>query len=271
MKRRFTDFATADEGERFFLTMSEAARMHTQVWRNWGFPQHMREIILDLFGPLDEQIQSLLGLSAKVFMSLADGLAEISCQKAMDYFRKVRIFFRHNDIRNVVREFCNVTGTSLDDMEHICEVLRQYGGNVRDKKIFLTSFLHSTLPSLFTFTLDDCLSLVQTGVQRERLKSLLNSCSFEFGDLRDDNAEHLIMQSKIQTKPLIRVAEETYFLPVSGLFNSFFVQIMESLIWNDHKLKAAYHDRRAQYLEESLSKRLFGSDWPSRPRLRGKV
>lgn len=132
-------------------------------------------------------------------------------------------------------------------------------GSIDDKRFFLLSYFHQFLPDLFTFTAEHCAASLADGTSVTQLQRVLDDLSFRFGDLAGENPEHLMMQSKIRTRPMIAVDEGTYFVPILGLFNSFFVEIIESWLRTHPDLKDRYHRRRASYLEDSLNSLLVAS------------
>src|ERR1022692_73345 len=65
-----------------------------------------------------------------------------------------------------------------------------------------------------------------------------------------------MMQSRIRVRPLIRIDDQTYFSPIVGLHHSSVLEIVETFIAQDEKLKERYHQRRALFLENELFQRL---------------
>ncbi len=98
-------------------------------------------------------------------------------------------------------------------------------------------------------------------IEQSTLDALLKTLSHRFGDLKSFPFEHLATQSPIRLKPLIALGDHTYFVPIVGLFNSFFLEIAEALLKPHDRLWNRYLDRRANYLEETLSRR-FGGAFP---------
>jgi len=98
--------------------------------------------------------------------------------------------------------------------------------------------------------------MVPESVTPGQLRGALDSLAFEFGDLASEDPEHLMMQSKIRTRPLIKLNEDHYFAPVQGLLNSFMLEVVEAWAKTDSKLKKRYHKRRTVFLETSLKEML---------------
>ena len=92
------------------------------------------------------------------------------------------------------------------------------------------------------------------------MQAVLDSLSFQFGDLASENPQHLLMQSTIRT---CRVSSGSRKGRIScqwwGLVNSFFVEIVENILKPHEALKKRYHKRRAAFLEEELCRLLSGA------------
>jgi hypothetical protein len=250
--RRIAELANVPEEQHSVLMAIEGARMQTQMLRNWGYPQHMRKISGDLFAPLSSAIEGVLGVSPMQLQLLFDGLTKLVNDRVFEYLKKMGPAFAQKDFRTTVRKFCELSETSASKADEIYNFLKSQPGSKQQKRFFLISFFHQFFPSLFTVSPEDCSQVLSGSVSAEQAKTVLKKLSFRFGDLSDANPEHLLMQSPIQKRPFIEFDEEEFILPIPGMLNSFYVEILESIIYSDKKLKKRYHKRRAEYLEDEI-------------------
>ena len=257
--KRFSSLADVTPEKRGVEIVIEAARSHTQLMRNWGYPQHMRKISLELFEPLEEDIQVRLGVGPRSLCSLTDFLMKSCCDRAFQFTTTLGDAFRARNLRKMARAFFERSDSSDKDEEGIYDILKSRPGTLEDKRRFCLSYFHHILPSVFTFTLANFAEVFGEGVPTTQLQSVLDVLSFHLGDLSNENPEHLFMHSKIRSRPMIAINEGTYFVPIPGLFNSFFIEIVESWLKPFPELKDRYHRRRASYLESSLESLLVGS------------
>ncbi|NQU21319.1 MAG: hypothetical protein HQ567_08560 [Candidatus Nealsonbacteria bacterium] len=257
--KRFASFSDTASTDRGLLLAIESARLQTQVMRNWGYPQHMRKIIRELLEPLESEITAHVGVGAIVLLELMDQLSDRSCERLSEFTRTLGVAFRQTNLRKMIHECCRLTGSSEADADHIFQVMKSHPGSRDEKRAFVLSYFHQLLPNLFLFTLEDCVELVPSEIDASQLQAVLDELSFEFGELASENVEHLMMQSKIRTRPLVKIDESEYFLPVNGLFNSFFLEIVEAWIKAHDNLKIRYHKRRATFLEVTLERLLQGA------------
>lgn len=250
--KRYRALAEVTERDKQLLVAIEGARLHTQLLRNWGYPQHMRAIAGELFEPLDGPIERQTGFSATQLLALTRGIHDTVGERATAFARRFGAAFRQKSRRAVVREFCRLANVGEGEAD-IQRLMASRAATNRQVKLLLLSYFHHDLPAVFSFTVEDCLALIPGGGDEERLKALLDALSLPFGALSETPCEHLFMQSEVRTKPLIRTGEGMYFVPVAGLLHSYTVEMLESLIFRDAALKRAYHERRAVYLEASVA------------------
>ena len=251
--RRIAELADVPDEQHSVLMAIEGARTQTQMLRNWGYPQHMRKISGDLFAPLCDPIEEILGISPTQLQSLFDGLTELINNRVLDYLKKMGPAFAQKDFRTTVRKFCELSETSESRADEIYDFLKSKPGSKQEKRFFLISFFHQFFPCLFTVSPEDCSQVLSGSVTAEQAKAVLKRLSFRFGDLSEANPEHLLMQSPIQKRPFIESDEEEFFLPIPGMLNSFYVEILESVIFSDKNLKKRYHKRRAEFLEGEIA------------------
>jgi len=254
--KRFGSFAHADTSDRRLASIIEGARLDTEIVRNWAYPQHMRSIIRALLEPLETEIAAHVGLGPIGFLELADQLSRISCERSFQFMQPLRDVLRQTNLRKMVDALCRLIELPKPDADHIFQALKSHTGSRFEKRAFLLSYFHQFLPTVFLFTVDECAKCVPTEIDKSRLQAVLDDLSYQFGDFASENPEHLMMQSKIRTRPLVRIGEGAYFLPVHGLLNSFLLEIVETWIKPHSGLKKRYHRRRATFLEKKLGEML---------------
>lgn len=260
--KRMTSLAEAESRDGPGLLVIEEARMHTQAMRNWGYPQHMERIELELCAPLESDFQSAIGIGPVALHELTVAISQMNHDRVLGFINEIRPVFRETNLRKMVNQFCRITGQSEETAEEMHELIKSKPVPNENKRYGLISYLHQFLPDLFTFTLDDLTALSSIGLGPDDLEQVLDLLSLQFGDLSDENPEHLVLQSKIRTRPLIKLKEATYFLPIHGLLHSFFVDIVEAWTKPHADLKKRYHKRRSVYLESTL-KALLDDAFPN--------
>jgi hypothetical protein len=256
---RMGSLADASQEERRAWLTVEEARMHTQVMRNWGYPQHMRKIVRELLTPLEQEFQKVIGIGPVNYLELTDKISNLTSNRIMKWGEWTRPMFEGQSLRKTVSTFLRLTGQNDEHLEKIYKDIQSKPGPTDAKRFRLISYFHQYLPDCFTFAIEELARMVPESIKPNELRATLDSLAFKFGDLASENPEHLVMQSKIRKRPLIKLEAGHYFAPVQGLLNSFLMEVVESWTKSDSKLKDRYHKRRAVYLETSLKEMLDGA------------
>jgi hypothetical protein len=254
--RPFAKLADMDEKHRGLQLAIESARLHTQNMRNWGYPQHVREIYCSLFEPLESEIQDITGMGPIAFLDLMAALRRRTNERVTSFINTIGEAFRVTSLKKMVSEFCRISRSTDNDEKRTYDLLKTAPGNVHDKRLFLMSYFHQFIADAFTFTVSDALRLTDTKLDATGLFHVLEGLSYQFGDLAAENPEHLFMQSKIHSRPFIKITADSFFLPIPGLLNSFPFELVETWLDKDGTLKDRYHKRRAKFLEGDLKSRL---------------
>ncbi len=102
--------------------------------------------------------------------------------------------------------------------------------------------------------------------------AVLDRLTLGFGSLADNNPELFLLDNPVWRKPMVRIDDDTVFIPIVGLLLSFGLEILEELVLSQEILVTVYTERRAAYLEDAVAehfRRAFpsaeihqGSMWP---------
>jgi hypothetical protein len=259
--RAYADLAETEGSRSHAVVGRESARLHTRILRNWAFPQHMREIVRDLFAPIECHVAADLGFTIGDLLSFCDNVMDASCDRIATLRGAIAIGFQRTTLRGTIEAWCELVGAGKNEATTFLERLRGLRLPVRLLRFIALAFFHQFFPNCYTFDREELQSLFPGAIDQSTLDALLKTLSHRFGDLKSIPFEHLATQSPIRVKPLIALDDRTYFVPIVGLFNSFFLEISEALLKPYERLWNRYLDRRATYLEETLSRR-FGGAFP---------
>jgi hypothetical protein len=186
---------------------------------------------------------------------------DASCDRIATLRGAIAIGFQRTTLRGTIEAWCELVGAGKNEATTFLERLRGLRLPVRLLRFIALAFFHQFFPNCYTFDREELQSLFPGAIDQSTLDALLKTLSHRFGDLKSIPFEHLATQSPIRVKPLIALDDRTYFVPIVGLFNSFFLEISEALLKPYERLWNRYLDRRATYLEETLSRR-FGGAFP---------
>jgi hypothetical protein len=121
---------------------------------------------------------------------------------------------------------------------------------------------------VFIFNLSEFIGGYPKSAAASRVEQLLSQWVFYPGELHDCKREHLFLDNPIWTQPMMWATREKLFWPIPSLFQSFCLEMMESLVCQNSILKEKYLKRRGVFLEESTAQ-LFRNNFPEAQYFRG--
>jgi len=236
-------------------------RNQTAAIRNWAYPQQMLKLTKGLFAGVSGQFQSLNGINPE---SLVDLIVCIICEvedKLNSHRAKVRSFMRIRNYEKVVKAY-NETWPDMAPIsnEEARELYEISGESCRNLKAMLLAHSDLRLSDIYTFRLDDLMRMLGSRESEGALRSILDNWSFEFGDLKGRKTEYFVLDNPVLRKPLIKIAQDTYFSSILGIFPHMALGLVEGLVDVDKSLKEKYDHYKGDYLEEiaaDLIKRNF--------------
>jgi hypothetical protein len=254
-----------DEAQQQRLRVQEEIRRYTQGVRNWGYPDQIWRIVAGLFAPLDAQILERFGMRVEHLVAMCAGLIDLVGKRVHDHFERLDPVANGESIQEAIaaheRAFPDLAGTGAG-LEQLLAVLRPDIG-LEEVKEFLLSHLNLRLPDVYTLNRDDFLTAYPGPVDWDRLRAVVERWSLSFGDLADERPNYFFLRNPVWTRPLIRLDDEQIFCPIPWLLQSFCLELMESLIWDDDDLRRRYQDEcRSEFLESEVE-RLFRQAFPA--------
>lgn len=197
--------------QRLRLRALESIRMHTQVVRNWSYPEQITRIVKSLFEPLDEEIENHLGVRVSHLIDMCLNLSmtiETNLNRHRDLLGPMA---RAKSVRSAVDSYYQSFPSLGGSPERFVELARQRNASLSQVKHWLVSHASLSLHPLFTFTLDNLIENYPVSIEVETLREVLDIWSLRFGDLRDQPPEHLFLGNPVWEKPLIRLDDDTFF------------------------------------------------------------
>ena len=260
------DDAAEDETKlhRVLLTI----RSETASVRNWGYPSQMRNVTASIAEKVRNEFSDLYGVDPVRFVNAVFALGELAEDRLNQHLGRVRRFLRKHNYESVTAAFLESFPDALDlDLKQTFNVS---GRNVRNFKSRLVAYTDQELVHYLTFSLDDIHAAYGDGGSRVALKRLFDDLTLEFGQLNDQNKEHVILDNPVWVKPFIKTSEETYFSAVVGLLPHYALYLLENLVSANHGVQEKYRQRKARYLEEELE-RLFKASFQDAKVYRGSL
>ena len=215
-----------------------------------------------------QEFIDLYGVNPVTFLDTLIRLAEMTDDRLRQHFKRVSDFYRQHGYRQVASSYIESFPDVGDfDVDRLFELA---GSDVESLKALLVNHSELRLPDIMTFTLDDVVDAYGEAVDRQALKDLFEKLTLEFGSLRNQDKEHVILNNPVWRKPFIKLDSESYFSAVMGLMPHYALRLLESLVSEDPALEKRYNSRKGRYLEDELE-RLFRQSFPGGKIYRGSM
>lgn len=243
-----------DDGSRFTNMLVEHLRVHTQFVRNWGYLSHVKEILIQLYGPLDISFKQLHGVGVSNIINMFAKMITAIEHSLTDLLNKLSKCYGASTKREMVNlyfeSFPNLIGTSDEFFKF-----------VRDNKISRKALMglmigHSDLRRVghHTFNLAQIANYLASDITTA--EQIISQYSFSLGELASHNIDHFFLGNPIRYKPVVNLGANRYFCALPQLFFAFSPETIEQLFKGQNEIQEAISKRRADFLEESIA-RLF--------------
>jgi hypothetical protein len=152
---------------------------------------------------------------------------------------------------------------STIDEKSMEELWGHSGKNIKNLGYMLMAHADLRLPDIYTLDIADLADLYGDKSKTKELKVMMDNLSCKFGELKDQNPEHFILDNPVHLRPFIKVGNNSYFSAVLGIIRHLSLGILENLISTESNLKTKYEDTlKPNYLEEKMTS-LFRDGFPN--------
>jgi hypothetical protein len=243
----------ASDQAKAVVYLQEFLRGQTQTVRNWGYYKRVVSIIKRLLRPLDQLFRDQIRLTATGLIETFEFLVTRTEQQVNKRWIKYREIFAERTVGKVIRKYYELNPNLRDGPERLIEFAEERYLSIEEVKALILSHSDLTLGDELTFSVAAVAN--ELGQTQAALTAVLERLSLSFGDLADRPTDRLFLNNPVWTKPLIKVAEETFFCATPQVFFSFIFPILEELIAGKEPLKGAYRRRRSEFLESEIETR----------------
>lgn len=258
INKRMASIKEDDEAERKKLFYIEMFRAQNMTVRNWGYTEQVLRLTKDLFKPIDDIIQTELNISVLKLIKMIELLLNSLYDKLHQKRAIMAEINNSKSIEQIIDIF--VKYYPFPNKEDLLKISKE-AARKEDFANYLNFVVGDQfIKFIYTFGLDECINFYPGDVDNEVLEEILDGWSYEEGELKDFNTDHIFFGNPIWDKPLIKVDEQTYCCPIPTTFQSFIIELMENVIKKNTRIKRIYEKRRARFLEkhvENLFKKCF--------------
>jgi hypothetical protein len=229
-------------------------RVHGAVVRGATYYSDQAEVLAELFAPLDDEIERVLGFRCTALVSWWWAV----CAAVED---------RLNAHRELVREASQLPiderwpGRFADIFPRLpfeidSQLMAQLAEDEDQRVAFAVVAGDLNLFSVFGFELRELKDLYPGEVTDEALIKVLNTWSLELGDLADVSLDTLVAINPVLRAPIFRLDESHYLWTLFPTFIHSAFPMLEALMAGNRGIEKAYYGRRAKYLEATVADRL---------------
>ncbi len=210
---------------------------NTIAIRNWAYLHQMERVYFDLTIRIDPLFEKIYGVTATTFVKTLFALIQKREDLLNEHLRKLRGIYRTKNYQEILEKYNNSFPEnhpiSPDEAD---ELWVRVGKKAKNLASLLVCHADLKLESIYSFDLEDVRGLTLTLKEADALWNLLKSLSFQFGDLKEANKEHFILNNPTTRKPFIDIGKGKLFsanwriiphyaIDIFGRFNLASIQI----------------------------------------------
>lgn len=239
-----------NDEERSIRQLQEFIRGRTQIVRNWGYYNQVISILKEIFTPLDNLYVQNMEFSASNVLDFFTVMVKTVEEKMNERNIKLAELYATKDACELVYKYHEWRGLEKSKAD---EFITRLEVNERDiKEVFAMVLSHADicLNENYTFNkqlFSDALELDDTVIEK-----LFETFSYEFGDLQEENPDHIFLANPIWKKPIIRISDNEIFCPIPQVFFSFAHRALDALLRSNDEVNRTLSDHKSNYLENKI-------------------
>lgn len=244
-----------NDADGYEVVLVERLRVHTQFVRNWGHFKQVVEHVTCLYGGSEIRLSSGTDLKVAKVIEVFKFMIRQLEEDGTDHLIKFRRVLSRKSKRDMIRTY------NAEIVGRVDETDDDFMSFVNEKGISRTILVGLLLDHSMYRRIDSmCFKYTKLADQinctSDDIQELLEPLSYEFGDLKNCDFEHLFMGNPVWERPIITFSEESCFCPLPQLFFSFSIQILENLLirngWSENDIR----EKRTEYLEKQTTQLL---------------
>ena len=217
---------------------------HTLAVRGWAYDHQIKEVIGDLCDLLTDDFSKVFGIAPAPLFRLFHTLIEKVNDKIVAHRNKLRKVLsnqNYNDIFEAYeKEFPHLIKTDQVSRDSMWE---HFGKNLEYTRVAMMTHADLCLDQLFTFTTEEMVAYTENKLSKDQIVFVFDKLSYRFGELKDFNTEHFILDNPVHKKPFIKLDEEKYFSSFWSHLPHISIRLLETLVSEDVGLNSDFKCR----------------------------
>lgn len=225
----------------------EHVRLHTELVRNWGYPEHVKSILRELYGNFE--LGPEFNISALI--SLFEYLMYEMEERLNSYIQQMRRTFSSSSRKRMVYTYHKEFGLDDSSANKFWEMMKTQKASREKVTSILLSHSGLILPDIYTFTLDEISKSIS--IPKKPLAEVIKELSYKEGDLVDANVNHFHLNNPIWKKPIIAIDSNTIFCPIPMVFFGQSIPLIENLLVQNSIKPEKISKERSKFLEKKVA------------------
>ena len=268
--RHFRDFNEATPEEEFKkVNVLEGIRTFTRCVRNYSHPDQIARNVKNVYARIGKEFVDQYALNVEKLIDAILGVERFISRRLGEHLSKVGDIYGAKNFDTIWRAYKKANPAEQTSVADARKLFDKMGGRTQALKESLIVYLDQFLPVFLTVTVEDVAALYGDVAHLREIKNVLDNWSLSFGDLKDANLEHFLLDNPVLQRPLIRIADGVYFFALFGTLQHMLPNMMESLVQQlEPKAIEKYSSQKGKYLEDETA-RLFQIAFPTGKSYRG--
>lgn len=234
----------------------------TLAVRNWAYEPQMKVITFELVELTRDKFTAVFDYDPVALFEVILGLVEHTNEKLNGFLQKLRLVLLEKNYRVMFEKYSKTFNVPIGSEEEQLDIWEKSGRNMKKFKGYLIAHSDFFLTELNTFGIDEMLTLTSYNFEAEKLREIMDSLSYHFGDLSDWDKDHVFLNNPVHQRPFIKLDNGRYYSGVSYLFYHLGIDLWENLLRTNAKLFNQYLLEKGKYLEGKLAA-LFRKEFPN--------
>ncbi|QYA26688.1 hypothetical protein G3I01_14680 [Gramella sp. MT6] len=237
--------------------------VQTLAVRNWAYVQQMEEVSYELANLIKDDFKDEIGFNPISLLEILFGLVSLTERKINAHHKKIFSFVKEKSYDKVFTKyeeaFKDVQKTTSSERKTIWE---KTGKNIKLLKASIMEHSDYNLQGVFTHDIHEIYEHFEGKFLEEEITQIMNSLCLKFQSLSEINKDHIFLNNPIHTKPFIKVSDNSYFSIIAHMFTHLGIEILETFISKNDKLREKYALRKGHFLENKVET-LFRESFPN--------
>lgn len=248
---------SSDERVRRADLLSYQVQMHTFAMRNAGFQNQVMSQLTGLFGRLDSDYKVRTGIKLSGLVTMWERLVKVAEKRFNERFQQVREALSAETPEEVISRYCDARGFNGAYRNSMITELRSHRGDLAMARTYCIQDSERTAFHHYILTTEDFVAAYPEPVEPAALRRIMERWAFRPGGLIGANREHFFLNNPIWERPLIHLRPDQFYWPITQIFHSFGLEMLEALVSEFPEIKERYENRvRPEFLEERVAEEL---------------